>query len=101
MRYSLRLYMTYQTAYSQRAMENLRMLCEGELRGQYRVEVIDVIAKPELTGDERILAAPTVVKLLPARMQRILASLQHREKVLLGMDLVVQERGSLGSAARS
>src|SRR5437763_1000259 len=64
-KYLLKLYITGQTPRSQRAIDNLRRICEDELSGQYEMQVIDVLERPQLAEDEKILATPTVVKELP------------------------------------
>jgi len=96
-KYWLKLYITGQTPRSRRAIENLRCICEEELHGQYDMTVIDVLDRPQLAEDEKILATPTVVKELPAPMRRIIGDLSDAESVLLGLDL--QPRDSQGDAA--
>ncbi len=86
-KYLLKLYVTGQTPRSHRAIENLRRLCDEELHGQYEMHVIDVLERPQLAEDEKILATPTVVKELPAPIRRIIGDLSDAEKVLLGLDL--------------
>jgi circadian clock protein KaiB len=83
----LTLYVTGQTPRSQRAIENLRQLCEQELHGQYELTVVDVLEHPQLAEDQKILATPTVVKELPPPIRRIIGDLSDAERVLLGLDL--------------
>jgi len=59
-KYVLKLYVTGQTPRSQRAIANLRRLCEEELDGAYEMVVIDVLERPQLAEDEKILATPTL-----------------------------------------
>lgn len=86
-KYVLRLYVTGRTQRSNRAIANLRAICERNLSGQYRMEVIDVLEHPRLAKDERILATPTLVKQLPLPIRRIIGDLSDGERVLLGLDL--------------
>ena len=86
-RYVLKLYITGQTSRSQRAIANLRQICEEELSGRYEMSVIDVLERPQLAEDEKILATPTVVKELPTPMRRIIGDLSDTESVLVGLDL--------------
>ncbi len=86
-KYLIKLYVTGQTPRSQRAITNLREICEEELRGQYELVVIDVLERPQLAEDEKILATPTVVKELPQPIRRIIGDLSDTERVLLGLDL--------------
>lgn len=88
MKHTLRLYVTGLTAHSQTAIKNLKALCEEELKGQYEIEVVDVLEHPELAEDEKILATPTLVKKLPVPIRKIIGDLSDRAKVLLGLDLV-------------
>lgn len=86
-KFRLRLYITGRTPQSQRAIENLREICETELQGSHEVEVIDVLEHPALAENEKILATPTLVKQLPEPVRKIIGDLSDREKVLLGLDL--------------
>lgn len=88
MKYRLRLYITGRTINSQTAIDNLRQICETDLKGNYRIEVIDVLEHPLLAEDEKILATPTLVKQLPEPVRKIIGDLSDREKVLLGLDLI-------------
>jgi circadian clock protein KaiB len=85
--YLLKIYITGQTPRSRRAIENLRRICEEELHGQYEMHVIDILERPQLAEDEKILATPTVVKELPVPIRRIIGDLSDADKVLLGLDL--------------
>ncbi len=86
-RYVLKLYVTGQTPRSQRAIANLRRICEEELSGAYEMVVIDVLERPQLAEHEKILATPTVVKELPTPIRRVIGDLSDSERVLLGLDL--------------
>ncbi len=83
----LKLYITGQTPRSSRAIANLRRICEEELDGQYELSIIDVLERPRLAEDERILATPTLVKELPPPIRHIIGDLSDTEQVLLGLDL--------------
>lgn len=85
--YVLRLYTVGATPAAQRAISNLRAICEQELNGTYSLEVIDITVHPVLAETEQIIAAPTLIKVLPAPVARIVGDLSNREKVLIGLDL--------------
>ena len=87
-RYVLRLYVTGQTPNSLRAIENIKSICEKHLSGRYDLEVIDIYQRPSLAAGERIIAAPTLVKSLPAPIRRFVGDLSDTEKVLFGLDLI-------------
>ena len=83
--YALRLYITGRTAPSAAALSNLRRICEQDLEAEYELEVIDVLERPQLAEDEKILATPTLVRELPPPIRRIVGDLSDREKVLRGL----------------
>ena len=86
-KYVIKLYVTGQTPRSLQAIANLRRICDVELGGTYEMAVIDVLERPQLAEDEKILATPTVVKELPHPIRRIIGDLSDSDRVLLGLDL--------------
>jgi circadian clock protein KaiB len=96
-RYVLKLYVTGQTPKSQAAIVNLRRICEEHLAGAYELVIIDVLERPQLAEDDRILATPTLVKQLPLPSRRTIGDLSDKGGVLLGLDLQVQDPQSTGA----
>ena len=88
----LKLYVTGQTLNSRKAVENLRNILAGELKGAYKLQIIDVLKRPQLAEEEKILATPTLAKTLPAPVRKIVGDLSDKEKVLLGLDLITETR---------
>jgi circadian clock protein KaiB len=83
----LRLFVTGTTSKSARAIANLRRLCEERLRGEYDLEVVDIYQHPEAAREHQIVAAPTLLKVLPLPLRRIIGDLANEERVLAGLDL--------------
>ena len=86
-KYVLKLYVTGKTPRSERAIANLRRICDADLSGCYDLTIIDVLERPQLAEDEKILATPTLIKELPPPLRRIIGDLSEKESVLLGLDL--------------
>ena len=86
-RYVLRLYIVSMTPKSMRAVANIRRICDEHLPGRYELEVIDLMEHPALAEGEQIIAAPTLVKMLPLPLRRFIGDLSQTENVLLGLDL--------------
>lgn len=86
-KYLLKLYVTGQTPNSVRAIENLKKILEKDLKGMYELQIIDVQKNPQLAEEEKILATPTLSRVLPLPIRRIIGDLSEKEKVLLGLDL--------------
>jgi len=58
--WNLRLYVAGQTPKSITAFANLKKLCEEHLGGNYSIEVVDLLKKPQLASGDQILAIPTI-----------------------------------------
>lgn len=86
-KYILKLFITGQTPRARRAVENISRLCEERLAGRYEIIVVDVLERPEEAEADRIIATPTLIKMLPPPLRRIIGDLSDSEQVLLGLDL--------------
>lgn len=89
--YVLKLYVAGNTANSVRALKTLNNILEKEFKGVYALKVIDVLKNPQLAEEDKILATPTLSKILPPPVRRIIGDLSDREKVLIGLDLLFEE----------
>jgi circadian clock protein KaiB len=89
--YVLRLYVNDSTQKSERAVVNLKRVCEEHLNGRYDLEVIDIHQHANLARDEQIVAVPTLIKQLPRPLRRLIGDLSDHNKVLFGLDLKVRE----------
>jgi len=85
--WQLRLYVAGQTPKSLTAFANLKQICEDHLKGQYSIEVIDLIERPLLSRGDQIVAIPTLVRKLPVPVRKIIGDLSDTERVLVGLDL--------------
>lgn len=86
-RYTLRLYVTGTTSKSIRAIANLRRICEDYLQDRYDLEVIDLYQQPYLAGRDQIIAVPTLVKVKPDPLKKIIGDMSNTRMVLVGLDL--------------
>ena len=84
--YILRLYIAGQTPNSIAAIANLKKICEDKLRGKYRIEVVDLLLKPQLAKGDQIIAIPTLVRRLPPPVKKIIGNLSKTESVIVGLD---------------
>ena len=86
-RWNLKLYVAGQTPKSIAAFANLKKICEENLAGRYKIEVIDLLENPQLAQGDQILAIPTLVRKLPVPVRKIIGDLSNTERVLVGLDL--------------
>jgi circadian clock protein KaiB len=89
--YVLKLYVAGNTPNSVRALNTLKNILEKEFRGVYALKVIDVLKSPQLAEEDKILATPTLAKILPPPVRKIIGDLSDRERVLIGLDLLYEE----------
>lgn len=86
-KWCLRLYVAGTGAKSIAAFANLTRLCEEHLQGEYEIEVIDLLERPQLAKGDQILAVPTLVRKLPMPIRKIIGDLSNTERVLVGLDI--------------
>lgn len=89
--YVLKLYVAGNTPNSVRALKTLKNILEQEFQGIYALKVIDVMKNPQLAEEDKILATPTLSKILPPPVRKIIGDLSDRERVLIGLDLLYEE----------
>ncbi len=85
--WELRLYIAGKTERAVTAFTNLKKICEDHLGGQYSIEIVDLLKKPQLARGDQILAVPTLVRKLPEPVRKIIGDLSNTERVLVGLDL--------------
>lgn len=89
--YILKLYVAGNTPSSAKALKTLNTILEEEFQGIYALKVIDVLKNPQLAEEDKILATPTLAKILPPPVRKIIGDLSDRERVLIGLDLLYDE----------
>jgi circadian clock protein KaiB len=86
--YVLRLYIAGNNLRSQIAVENVKKICEENLKGRYDLEIIDIYQDRSKNPVDLVLAAPTLIKKLPLPLRRVIGDMTVKDKVLVGLDLV-------------
>jgi len=85
--YLFRLYVAGRTERSDAAVVNLRLLCEDYLAGRYEIEVIDIVDRPDLAEQTRILATPTVIRFAPPPQRRLIGDLSDHARAATALGL--------------
>jgi circadian clock protein KaiB len=85
--WDFKLYVAGHTPRSVTAIANLKALCEEHLPGRYKIEIIDLIERPELARSDQVVAIPTLVRKLPVPIRRIIGDLSNTERVLVGLQV--------------
>lgn len=81
----LRLYVAGNAPNSQRAIANARVICDEHFNGRHELEIVDMLEQPGRALADGIIVTPTLLKLLPLPVQRVIGNLSDRDQVLLAL----------------
>lgn len=85
--WELRLYIAGRSPKSVTALANIKRVCEEQMKGRYRLEVIDLLKHPKLAAQDQILAIPTLVRRLPPPLRKLIGDLSQSDRIVVGLDL--------------
>jgi circadian clock protein KaiB len=86
----LRLYVEGQSPKSLTAIANLKKICDEHLAGRSQTEVIDLLENPQRAREDQIVAIPTLIRMQPLPVHKIIGDLSHTERVLIALDLLAR-----------
>ena len=69
------------------AIANLKKICEEKLHGRYELKVIDLYQQPHLAKHDQMFALPTLIKIFPLPIRRIIGDMSNTERILAALDL--------------
>ena len=87
--FKFRLYVAGDAQNSAQAVTNLTSLCRAHLAGQHEIEVVDVFREPKRALTDGILMTPTLVKLEPYPIRRVVGTLSQTTVLLQALGLEV------------
>jgi circadian clock protein KaiB len=82
-----RLYVAGRSLNSAHALDNLQALCRQHLPDAHEVEVVDILSEPGRALREGVLVTPTLVRLRPGPVVRIIGNLGQKQTVLTTLGL--------------
>lgn len=87
--FKFRLYISGQAQNSAQAVANLRAICRSYLPNGHETEVVDVFKEPGRAFADGILMTPTLIKLAPGDVTRIVGNLSDTQTIVdaLGLEL--------------
>ena len=88
--FKFRLFVAGDTQNSMAARANLDALCRTHLQDRYEIEVVDVLLEPKRGLADGIFMTPTLLKLEPGPVCKIVGTLSDAQPLLqaLGMQVV-------------
>lgn len=85
--FEFRLYIAGAAENSALAMSNLDALCQANLLNRHRIEVVDVLEDPSRAFSDGIYMTPTLLKLMPAPVRKIIGTLSETRIVMRTLGL--------------
>ena len=89
-KYVLRLFVAGATVKSHQAILRVRQLCEAELKGNCKLEVIDIYQQPKLARANQIVATPTLIIEFPPPVRRFIGNLANITGLFVELDLIAK-----------
>jgi len=80
--FKFRLYVAGNTMNSSQAIANLAALCRSHLPDHHQVEIIDILKHPKRALEDSVFMTPTLLKLTPAPLRKIVGTLSPAQPVL-------------------
>ena len=87
MMYKLKLYVMGTSPKSKNLVRHIEDFLEKRLSDQAQLEVIDVFQNPETAEADGVFATPTIVKICPSPVKKIVGNLTDMEKVFIVMEI--------------
>jgi circadian clock protein KaiB len=81
----LRLYVAGNAPNSVRAIANARAICEEHFNGSHDLEIVDLLDHPVRGLADGIIVTPTLLKVMPLPVQRVIGNLSDTSQVLLAL----------------
>jgi circadian clock protein KaiB len=79
----LRLYIAGNAPNSLRATANARAVCEAHFAGRHTLEIVDMIQHPQRAAADGVIVTPTLLRLWPQPVRRVIGDLRDATQVLL------------------
>jgi circadian clock protein KaiB len=79
----LRLYVAGSAPNSLRAIANTKAICDEHFASGYELEIVDLLQHPQRALADGIIVTPTLLKLLPFPVRRVIGNLSDANQVLL------------------
>jgi circadian clock protein KaiB len=80
--YEFRLYVAGQTPNSVNAINSFKAFLGGKFEDQYSLNVIDVLRNPELGECDEIILTPTLIRVFPPPIRKVIGVFGGEERAL-------------------
>ena len=80
--FKFRLYVADDATNSRQAITNLASICRTYAPDRHEIEIVDVLREPKRALTDGIFMTPTLIKLAPGPVRRIVGTLSQTQTVL-------------------
>jgi len=81
----LRLYVAGNAPNSLRAIANAKAICDQHFPAEHDLEIVDLLEHPRRALADAIVVTPTLLRLSPLPVQRVIGNLSDTNQVLLAL----------------
>jgi circadian clock protein KaiB len=81
----LRLYIAGNAPNSVRAIANLKTICDEHFASKWALEIVDLLTHPQRALADGVIVTPTLVKLSPLPVQRVIGTLSDTDQVVTAL----------------
>lgn len=92
-----RLYIAGDAMNSAFALTNLQALCRRQLAGHHSIEVVDVLSDPQRALAEQVFMTPTLIRLAPLPLRRVVGTLSDTAMLMQALDLCPDNQSASAS----
>jgi circadian clock protein KaiB len=85
--FKFRLYIAGDSPNSMLARGNLTTICQKHLTDRHEIEIVDVLEQPKRALADGIVLTPTLVKVAPPPIRKIIGNLSQTETALVALGL--------------
>ena len=82
LRFDFLLFVAGDATNSAQALANLCAMCQEHAADRYEIQVVDVFVDPERALAESVFMTPTLIKLAPPPVRRVVGALSDKQRML-------------------
>lgn len=83
----LKLFVAGKTERSRKAIDGIKSAFDACLGENGTLEIIDVLQNPQLADAEKVMATPTLIRMIPTPVRRLIGDFSDGERVFNLLDL--------------
>jgi circadian clock protein KaiB len=87
----LQLYVSGMSPKSLEAIQNIKRLCDENLKDAFELEIIDLYKNPELASERSIIFSPSLIKQLPLPKKTLIGTFTDSEKVIKALGITFRK----------